>query len=367
MTSVFSATASLTSALLRSAVSVRDSLEAMKLYLAIALSAVLAAVSVASSVTYKDVVQTEWEEFKSQHNKVYPSEAEEKFRMKIYLENRHKISKHNLRAANGVKSYTLGMNEYGDLLHHEFVRIMNGWKNSTRRADSRTAPTFMIPLNFQLPKSVDWRDHGYVTPVKNQGHCGSCWSFSTTGALEGQNFRKTGQLVSLSEQNLVDCSGKFDNQGCNGGLMDNAFSYIEENGGIDTEETYPYEGKQGTCRFQRRNVGAKDTGFIDIPASSETHLTHALATVGPVSVAIDAGHETFQFYRSGVYYEPECSSQDLDHGVLAVGYATDAHGKDYYIVKNSWGTSWGNKGYVYMARNKNNHCGIATAASYPLV
>lgn len=338
----------------------------MKLYFAITILAFFT-IATAATFSYKDVFQQEWEEFKAKHNKNYTDENEEKFRMKVYLENRHKISRHNVRAANGIKTYTLGMNEYGDMLHHEFVQVMNGWKNSTRRNGARAAPTFMLPLNFELPTSVDWREKGLVTPVKNQGHCGSCWSFSTTGALEGQNFRKTGKLVSLSEQNLIDCSNKFDNHGCNGGLMDNAFEYIEENGGIDTEATYPYEGKDGKCRYSRRNIGAKDTGFMDIPQGSETHLTHALATVGPVSVAIDASHESFQFYRSGVYNEPECSPEDLDHGVLAVGYGVDPKGEEYYLIKNSWGTSWGEKGYVKMTRNKNNQCGIASAASYPLV
>ena len=335
----------------------------MKLILILAFCSLAAS----ASVSYKDVITQEWEEFKTQHGKTYSNPEEESFRMKVYLENRHKIARHNMRAANGIKTYTLGMNEYGDLLHHEFVRIMNGFKNATGRASARTPSTFLEPLNAELPKSVDWRDHGYVTPVKNQGQCGSCWSFSATGALEGQNFRKSGKLVSLSEQNLIDCSSKYDNHGCNGGLMDNAFEYIEENNGIDTEESYPYEGRDGKCRFSRTRIGAKDTGFIDIPAGSEDHLTKALATVGPISVAIDASLESFQFYRSGVYYEPECSSEDLDHGVLAVGYGTDSKGHDYYIVKNSWGKTWGKDGYIYMTRNKKNNCGIASAASYPLV
>lgn len=152
--------------------------------------------------------------------------------------------------------------------------------------------------------------------------------FPKTGALEGQNFRKTGKLVSLSEQNLVDCSKKFGNNGCEGGLMDNAFAYIKENHGIDTEASYPYVGHEGRCHFRRATIGATDTGFVDIPAGSETHLQQALGTVGPVSVAIDASHESFQFYKEGVYNEEECSSEELDHGVLAVswnGFGTAFH------------------------------------------
>lgn len=149
--------------------------------------------------------------------------------------------------------------------------------------------------------------------------------------------------------------------------MDNAFQYIKDNGGIDTEKSYPYEAQDDTCKYNKANSGATDKGFVDIPQGNEDKLKIALATVGPVSVAIDASHESFQFYSSGVYFEPQCDSEQLDHGVLAVGYGTEEDGKDYYIVKNSWGTTWGDAGYVKMARNKKNHCGIASSASYPLV
>jgi cathepsin L len=276
------------------------------------------------------------------------------------------IGQHNLEADLGLHTYTLGMNKYGDLTLKEFVKQMNGLNRSSTVNFVGTCNQFVAPANFKRPDAVDWRTKGYVTDVKDQGQCGSCWAFSTTGSLEGQHFAKTQQLVSLSEQNLVDCSQKYGNMGCNGGLMDSAFKYIKENMGVDTEAAYPYQARTLTCRFDATKVGATDSGCKDIKQLSEEDLQDAIATVGPVSVAIDAAHSSFQLYKSGVYNEAACSQQSLDHGVLAVGYGSLA-GQDYYIVKNSWGLSWGNQGYIFMSRNKNNQCGISTLASYPTV
>ncbi|KAJ3619807.1 hypothetical protein MTP99_005462 [Tenebrio molitor] len=332
------------------------------------------AICVASSqgVSFSDLVQEQWIAFKMTHNKKYQSETEERFRMKIFMENSHTVAKHNKLYAQGLVSFKLGINKYADMLHHEFVQALNGFnrtKSGLRSGESDDSVTFLPPANVELPDKVDWRDKGAVTPVKDQGQCGSCWSFSATGSLEGQHFRQTGKLVSLSEQNLVDCSGRFGNSGCNGGLMDNAFRYIKANRGIDTEQAYPYRAEDEKCHYKPKDKGATDRGYVDIESGSEDKLKSAVATAGPVSVAIDASHQSFQLYSGGVYYEPACASNvnQLDHAVLAIGYGTEDDGTDYWLVKNSWGQSWGDQGYIKMARNRDNNCGIATEASYPLV
>lgn len=311
-----------------------------------------------------------WTNYKLQYGKRYETAEEEFVRKEIFAENVKKIEIHNYLYSKGLRSYARNINQFTDMDRLEVARTMNGFqynKSTTRQRNGGS--TYMSPgVPLTLPTDVDWRTQGYVTPVKNQLKCGSCWSFSATGAVEGQHFRKTKQLVSLSEQNLVDCSRKYGNNGCEGGLMDNAFTYIKENNGIDTEESYPYKGQNDPeCHFSASSVGAVVTGFVDIPSGDEQKLMEALATIGPVSVAIDAGADTFMSYKEGVYDEPACSSTNLDHGVLAVGYGTTSEGVDYWIVKNSWGESWGEKGYIRMSRNKSNQCGIATQASYPLV
>nr|CAH04632.1 cathepsin L [Suberites domuncula] len=303
----------------------------------------------------------EWVAWKQEHSKEYTEELEELRRHTIWQSNKKFIDSHN--SVSDKFGYTLEMNEFGDLSGVEFKQIYNGYIMQERANDTKlfTASPYMEPA-----ASVDWRQKGVVSEVKNQGQCGSCWSFSATGSLEGQHALKMGRLVSLSEQNLMDCSSRFGNHGCKGGIMDDAFRYVISNHGVDTESSYPYTAKDGYCRFNQNNVGATETSYRDIARGSESSLTQASAQIGPISVAIDASHRSFQFYKNGVYYEPSCSSSRLDHGVLVVGYGTEG-GQDYFIVKNSWGTRWGMDGYIMMSRNRRNNCGIASQASYPIV
>ncbi|KAE8573144.1 procathepsin L [Halyomorpha halys] len=317
----------------------------------------------ALSLPFDQSEDEEWNAYKIKYGKSYATKEEDQLRKNIYFDNKHRIAKHNDLHANGIKTYKLGVNKFADMTATEFSKFMKGYKGEKKQAGELYVP----PANENLPSSVDWRQKGAVTGIKNQGQCGSCWAFSSTGSIEGQHFLKTGKLVSLSEQNLMDCSTSEGNESCNGGLMDYAFEYVKKNNGIDTEASYPYKGEDSsTCKYKKANIGATITGYKDVQSGSESALQSAVANVGPISVAIDASSFDFQLYDSGIYYEEDCSSSELDHGVLAVGYGSE-NGKDYWLVKNSWGEDWGISGYIKMIRNKNNNCGIATQASYPLV
>lgn len=296
-------------------------------------------------------------EWTNHYNKTY-TPTERDYRNSVYNDNLLKIARHN---AAGTNTWTMGVNKFADLTSEEFSdRYVGGVLG--RRNNNHVRYILGAP-----PASVDWTTKGAVTPIKNQQQCGSCWAFSTTGSVEGAWFLSNGTLVSLSEQQLVDCSDAEGNQGCNGGLMDQGFQYIIDNKGITTEDAYPYTAQDGTCQSQGKPVAATISSFVDVPANSETALESAIAQQ-PVSVAVEADQDVFQFYTGGVMTST-CGTA-LDHGVLAVGYGTDA-GQDYYLVKNSWGADWGEKGYIRLGRgaafNPSGQCGIQMVASYPVV
>ncbi|CAF0828329.1 unnamed protein product [Adineta ricciae] len=317
-----------------------------------------------------------WNSFKRIHLKQYVNVEEENYRQTVFNDRVAMINQHNLEADLGLHSYTLKINKFADMTHNEIVRTMSSKFKMNQAAKLSTESNrhiFHPPLNTNpsIPAAVDWRKKGAVTSIiESQGECGSDWAYTATTALEGQHFLKTGKLVRLSAQNLLDCSDKFGNEGCNGGLVNAAFQYIKVNKGVDTEASYPYKAIQGQCRFNESTVGATVTGFANIAKGNETALQIAIATVGPIGIAIDDLHDSFIFYSSGVYDEPACSTKDWSHTMTVVGYDTFNNGttkQDYYIVKNSWGEEFGMHGYIWMSRNKNNQCGIANWASYPLV
>lgn len=217
-----------------------------------------------------------------------------------------------------------------------------------------------------MPHSIDWREKGAVTDVKSQGHCGACWTFTATGAIEAQHFRKTGELVSLSEQNLLDCVG----HGCHGGYKKHAFEYAMNNG-IATEDSYPYTAEHGItdgiCKSNADGQLVTISGMKCIPENDENLLQEAIATIGPVSVSIDTARHKLKHYVSGIFHDPYCDTQSHNHAVLVVGYGTDDNDNEYYICKNSWGKHWGEDGYFRLARNRENQCGVATNAIVPII
>jgi C1A family cysteine protease len=265
------------------------------------------------------------------------------------------VEKHNA----GNYTWKVELNKFADLTSGEFKNMYLGYKPELRRGERKVALND-LKVGAYPDGSLDWVQLGAVTGVKDQGQCGSCWSFSTTGAVEGIVQIKHGQLTPLSEQELMDCSYSYGNLACDGGLMDNAFKYVMANG-LCTEAAYPYTAKSSAdCKASSCSASpySKIQGYTDVK-STENNLGAAV-DMQPVSVAIEADQSGFQMYKSGVFCGV-CGT-NLDHGVLAVGYGTD--GQDYWKVKNSWGTSWGEAGYIRMCRNKD-ECGIASEPSYP--
>jgi len=325
-------------------------------------AAVIASLAVVSAKTHQKHFQealsekeleTQFTSFVKTHEKKYTHD-EFFSRFNTFKTNMEKIRIHN----NSGARWTMAPNAFADLTHEEFV-ARNGLKkidNSYMRSKNEVS----LPTD-SLAASVDWRTKGLVTPVKDQGQCGSCWAFSTTGSVEAAWVQAGNSLTSLSEQQLVDCSGSYGNLGCNGGLMDSAFEYIIDNG-ITTEASYPYVSPKTSKCKSGTTKAATIKSYTDVPAGDEDQLLAAVDKQ-PVSVAIEADQEAFQFYSGGVL-TAACGS-NLDHGVLAVGYGTD-NNVDYWIIKNSWGASWGEAGYIRLERGID-QCGLADMASYPKV
>lgn len=286
-------------------------------------------------------------DFLNVYNKNYTDAGYERFNESLELVK--DINERNL-------SYTLEMNYFAD---------------EPRTINSFTKKEVYEPVNLDvdmiIPEKIDWRDKDAVTIVKNQGRCGGCWAFSATGSVEGIVAIKTGTLYNISEQQLIDCSQRQGNNGCEGGLMDNAFNFIIQNDGLCSEDDYPFVGYDERCKQCQNVVSIKSFG--DITQNDEKALKRAVAQQ-PVSVAIQANLTSFQLYKSGIYSDPECGD-GLDHGVLVVGYGYDFfHNMDYWIVKNSWGPTWGENGYIRILRNSDNDygmCGIASQPSIPIV
>jgi len=298
--------------------------------------------------------------FISKYNKRYTADSFFQ-RYNVFKANMDFIEEHN----NANYSYTVAMNAFGDMSAQEFAASRNGAKSVDRSVPHTVGQKRRNPSN---PASVDWRSVNAVTPVKDQGQCGSCWAFSSTGGIEGVWSIAGHGLVSLSEQQLVDCSSAQGNGGCNGGWYGSAWQYVISNNGITGEADYPYTAQDGTCQAKGKPVRATLASYNSVQQNSDSALENAVA-INPTSVAIEADQSSFQFYSGGIFSDASCGTT-IDHAVLAVGYNVQGSAQ-YWIVKNIWGTGWGLAGYIYMARGSTNSgkgvCGINQYAEYPVV
>lgn len=315
--------------------------------------------------------QTAWNSYKLAHNKNYGSDAEEQARKNIFQSNLERVIEHNKLFEKGYVSYKKGLNSFSDMSDEEFSIQMYGTNastivvNSDNSIDGIGAPvTSFDESDVEIPDSIDWRTKGAVTPVEQQGTCGSCWTFASTGALEAALFLKTGNLIELSKQNLLDCVRPEHDQ-CYPASFRDAYNYIIKNGGINSESSYPYTGEKGKCNYKSADSVTTIRSYVSLPKGDEGALTKAIGTIGPVTVAIN--DDLIKDYTGGVFYDPKCEKFKSNHVILAVGYGTDPKHGDYYLIKNSWGTDWGEEGYIRFARNKNNVCGIASWPGYPIV
>jgi len=309
---------------------------------------------------YDEHISKGFTDFISAHNKKYMHEKEHHERLNIFRNNFRYIHSTNRQGL----TYRLAVNHLADRTEDE-LRVLRGRKYSKGYNGGKPFRSYEEKDVQDLPQSFDWRLYGAVTPVKDQSVCGSCWSFGTIGAVEGAHFLKTGELIRLSQQALIDCSWGYGNNGCDGGEDFRSYQYIQDHGGIPSSDDYgPYLGVDGYCHAQNTTKAAKITGYVNVTSGDAKALKLAIVNNGPISVAIDASQKSLSFYANGVYYDSKCGNTEerLDHAVLAVGYGI-MDNQEYWLVKNSWSTYWGNDGYILMS-SKDNNCGVETSPTY---
>ncbi|XP_017836556.1 zingipain-2-like [Drosophila busckii] len=322
---------------------------------------ICALLSCAAAASISEQLQAEWAAYKQNFGKAYTTQAEEQQRMLNYAQNKLKVQAHNKRYAAGKERYELGMNQFSDLSYEEFsLRMLQS--NDGNDAAARSVDEIYTPVYKDNPRNFDYRQQGIETPVKNQLSCGSCYCFSAVGAVEAAHQLKTGERISLSEQNLLDCTSAppYDNLGCRGGWKEYGLDFVIARG-INTEAAYPYENELKPCRFNPHAVAANLTSYKFIQRHNEAAMLQALVDEGPLLVSVWVT-DLFQSYRNGIFFDSTCNLGKTNHAVLLVGYGTDPNGVAFWVIKNSWGYFWGEQGYIRMARNQNSMCEIARTA-----
>lgn len=330
------------------------------------------------------IEENDWRSYKEKFNKTYDNESSaqlvDSLRKSIFLQNKQFIQDFNSKS----RSHKLGLNHFADWTEDELKKL-NGHKASGRKrfetspeARRRFLTSLLKNVSSPVPEEWDWRSvKGRVSEVKDQKSCGSCWAFAAAGALEGQEQTRVGRggaggggaeagrVLSLSAQNLVDCSRR--NKGCDGGAIADALIDAGKQGGINSDLDYPYQAEEGDCKFDLNKIAISNIGALMLSEGDEEELKAVVANFGPVAIAIDASARDFTYYETGIYYSDKCSrsSLDVNHSLLLVGYGTGPSTGDYWIVKNSWSQDWGESGYIKIARNRNNTCGIASSAIIP--
>ncbi|KAH8404005.1 hypothetical protein KR215_007923 [Drosophila sulfurigaster] len=314
----------------------------------------------------------DFDDFLLKTGKVYPDEREREFRESIFVAKKSLVDLTNNKVGG---SYKLNINIFADMTRKE-VSTLLGSKISTQGEDLTARHINFLPattstLNDNLPASFDWREKGGVTAAGFQGSCGSCWSFSTTGALEGHLFRRTGVLVPLSQQNLMDCADDYGNMGCDGGFQEYGFEYIRDHG-ITLANKYPYQQFEMQCRqnetagvYPRESI-VKIRDYARIDPGDEQKMKQVIATLGPLACSMNAGPISFEQYEGGIYEDEECNRDEVNHSVVVVGYGSE-NGRDYWIIKNSYSQNWGESGFMRLPRNAGSFCGIASECSYPIL